>query len=178
MPDQQQDPNITSQQTTPEQGETPATWDTWYATQPENVKALYEQHVTGLKNTVQATREERDTLAKQIRDLSTKAEKGSELEKTLTEFTGKLALAEQRAAFYEDAGKPEIGCRNPKAAFALAQADNLFDRRGQPDWNAIKAAAPELFGAPSVNANAGTGTQNKPPQANTMNDFIRGRGRS
>ena len=164
---QNADPNTTQ----PASG-TPASFEVWIGEQPDEIKALYTAHTTGLQNTVKATRQERDDLAKQIRDLLPKAEKGSELERNLTELGSKLEQAERRAAFVEDAIKPEIGCRNPKAAYALALADNLFDRKGMPDWNAIKAAAPELFGAPTVNANAGTGTQNQPTKTG-MNEFIR-----
>lgn len=149
-----------------------ANWEEWINKQPDDIKGLYQGHVTGLQNTVKATRDERDALKQQIKDLLPKAEKGSELEKSLTDFSTKLEVAERRATFVEEAIKPEIGCRNPKAAYALASADNLFDRRGNPDWTAIKAAAPELFGAPSVNGNAGAGTDKQPPKGG-MNEFIR-----
>lgn len=167
-----QDPNLTNNQQTQPQGGTPASWDEWLNTQPEEIKTLYNGHITGLKNTVQATRQERDDFAKQVKELAAKADKGSDLEKSLTDLTARLEASERRAAFLEDAAKPEIGCRNPKAAYALAQAENLFSRNGAPDWNAIKAAAPELFGAPAVQGNAGSGTQ-QPPQKVNMNDVIR-----
>jgi hypothetical protein len=167
-----EDQTTTDQTTTQPAGETPVSFDAWIGAQPAEVQALYTAHTSGLQNTVKATRIERDDLAKQIRELMPKAEKGSELERSLTEIGTKLEQAERRAQFVEEAVKPEIGCRNPKAAFLLAQADNLFDRKGNPDWTAIKAAAPEIFGAPSVNANAGAGTANKPPTTG-MNDFIR-----
>lgn len=168
-----QDPNLTNNQTqSQQQGGTPATWEDALKGLPENVKALYEDHVTGLKNTVKATRDERKALEDQIKELSKKAEKGSELEKSLNEFSSKLAIAEQRAAFFEDAAKPEIGCRNARLAWTLAQAENLFTRNGAPDWAQIKAAAPELFGTQAVQGNAGSGTQ-KPPENVNMNDVIR-----
>lgn len=181
MPEQnqpQQDQNVTNPNGQGSNGAgeapaAPANWDEWLKAQPENVRDLYTQHVTGLRNTVQATRQERDDLARQIRDLTSKAEKGSELEKSLNDITTRLEAAERRAAFLEDATKPETGCRNPRAAFALATAEGLFDRKGAPDWAAIKAAAPELFGAASVNANAGSGTQNPPSAKNTMDSWIR-----
>lgn len=176
MPDQQQqtqDPNLTNNsQQTQVQSETPATWDEWLNAQPESVKGLYTSHVTGLKNTVNATRQERDELAKQVKELLPTVEKGSKAEAALQELSSKLEAAERKGVFLEEATKPEIGCRNPKAAYALAMADQLFDRRGAPDWAAIKAAAPELFGQPQVNANAGTGTGGKPPQSD-MDTWIR-----
>lgn len=178
MPEQSapptQDPNVTNNsQTNQVQSETPATWDEWLNAQPDTVKGLYTSHVTGLKNTVAATRQERDELAKQVKELLPTVEKGSKAEAALQELSSKLEAAERRAAFLEDATKPETGCRNPRAAFALATAEGLFDRKGAPDWAAIKAAAPELFGAASVNANAGSGTQNPPSAKNTMDSWIR-----
>jgi hypothetical protein len=155
-----------------EQGETPASWEAWIEAQPEDVKGLYNTHVEGLRNTVRATRDERDALKDQLKELGKKAETGSELEKSLNEALAKIEQTERRAAFVEDAVRPEIGCSNPKAAYALAQAEGLFDRKGAADWNAIKAAAPELFKKPSAAGNAGNGTSN-PPKANTMNDYIR-----
>ena len=162
----------TTPATTTPASETPASFDAWMGAQPEDIQALYTAHTTGLHNAVKATRDERDTLRTQLKDILPKAEKGGELEKSLNETLTRLEASERKTAFVEDAIKPEIGCRNPKAAYALAVADNLFDRKGNADWTALKAAAPELFGAPSVNANAGAGTQNPPAKAD-MNAFIR-----
>jgi len=162
----------TATTTQTQEGATPESWDAWLQAQPDTVKSLYQTHTAGLQNTVKATRQERDDLARQIKDLLPKAEKGSELEKSLTEFSQKLDAAEKRAQFVEEAVKPEIGCRNPKAAYVLAAAENLFTRSGAPDWNAIKAAAPELFGTPSTPGNAGNGTDKPAPKAG-MNEYIR-----
>jgi len=168
MPENEQTQTTdTGQQTS----EKPASFDEWIGKQTDDVKNMYQTHVTGLQNTVKATRDERDALSKQIKDLLPKAEKGSELEKSLTEFGAKLEAAERRATFAEEAGKPEIGCLNTKAAYALAVADNLFDRHGNPDWKAIKEALPEVFGKPHANGHAGAGTDTTPPKAD-MNDFI------
>ena len=144
----------------------------WLASQDEAVRSAYDEHITGLKATVKATRDERDGLAKQIKDLLPKAEKGSELEKSLTEFGAKLEAAEKRASFFEDAVKPGIDCRNPKAAYALAVTDQLFDRKGSPDWAALKVAAPELFGKVIPPAHPGDGT-GAIPKNQDMNTFIR-----
>lgn len=155
-----------------QEGEKPIVFDEWLNAQPEQVKSAYTAHVTGLQNTVKATREERDGLARQIKELSGKVEKGSDAEKALTEISTKLEAAERKAAFVEEAVKPEIGCGNPKAAYALAMAENLFTRAGAPDWNAIKAAAPEFFQKTTARGNAGSGTQ-EPPNKASMNEFIR-----
>jgi len=155
----------------------PANYDEWFANVDEPTKAIISTRFTALENTVKSTRDERDALRSQIRELMPRAEKGSELEKTLTEFTSKLDAAEKRAVFAEEAGRQDIACTNPKAAYLVAAAENLFDRKGNPDWTAIKGSAPELFRTPTANANAGAGTQ-KPPAHASMNEFIRSKGRS
>jgi hypothetical protein len=149
------------------------TWEKFLEGQPDEIKTLYGEHTKGLQNTVQATRDERDALAKQIRDdLLPKATKGSELEVSLNDTLKKLEASDKRANFAEQAIKPEIGCRNPKVAFALATASDLFKRNGDPDWEAIKKEAPELFGPLIPNANAGNGTEDTTPPVD-MNEFLR-----
>jgi hypothetical protein len=156
----------------------PVVFDTWIQGQPDEVKAAYTTHVQGLRNTVQATRQERDALSQQLSQLQTALGKNSpdEVKHLVEQMTHDLEAANRRAAFVEEAVRAEIACSNPKAAYALAQAENLFDRRGNPDWAAIRAAAPELFGGngrsaiPPGHAGAGTGG---PPQDNSMNAFIR-----
>jgi len=151
----------------------PLTFDGWIATQDEPVKQLVSARFLALESTVKATRDERDTFKQQLKELLPKAEKGSELEKSLNDISTKLEQAERRAAFLEDAVRPEIQCRNPRAAWTLASAQGLFDKKDRPDWTAIKAEAPELFGPLTANANAGAGTGKPVPTAKNMNAFIR-----
>ena len=172
LPNQQQDPNTQQPQAEPE-SETPKDFESWLEGQDATVKELYNQHSEALLNTVRATRKERDDFAKQVKELAKQTAEGSEARKLLDDMSAKLEVTERRAAFLEEAMKPEIQCRNPKAAWLLAQADNLFDRKGNPDWNSIKAEAPELFGLPTARAEAGTGTGSPPPASKNMNDFIR-----
>ncbi len=147
-------------------------WESILGTLSEDQRRLYDEHITGLRNTVKATRQERDEFAKQLKDLAGKAEKGSELEKTLGEINAKLEQAERRASFAEEAIKPEVGCVNVKAAWALATAEDLFDKRGNVDWAQLKKVAPELFRKSSGPINAGSGTDNPQDKAD-MNSFIR-----
>ena len=148
------------------------TFATFLETADPTVKAAYEQHAAGLLNTVKATRDERDEFKKQLKELLPEVEKGSKAEKTLTEFAAKLEIAERRAAFIEESIKPGVSCRNPKAAYALAVSLDAFDKRGNPDWVAIKAEAPELFGKFVPNARSGEGTD-EPPNLNDINAQIR-----
>ena len=153
----------------------PRTWDTVLASLPEADRALYEAHTTGLRNTVQATRQERDALQQQLGELTKALGKNDpEAAKALlAQMTAELDTSRRRADFLEAAVRPEIGCSNPGAAFAIAQTQGLFDARGNPNWDAIKQAVPELFRKPIPAGNAGAGTASPPAGRITMNDFIR-----
>jgi chemotaxis protein histidine kinase CheA len=154
-------------------GEMPASFEEFLEKQDEGIKALYTSHSEALLNTVKATRDERDALKKQIKELAKGQAEGSEARRQLEEMGAQLEKTERRAAFLEDAMKPEIQCKNARAAWLLADAEGLFDKKGNPDWAAIKREAPELFGAPVANANAGQGTQTPPDPHQNMNAFIR-----
>jgi endonuclease III len=138
----------------------------------EPTKKLYETHVAGLKSALTSERDGNKELNNQVKELLKKVEKGSEAERAITDLSTKLDATEKRAVFLEEANKPEIGCVNPKAAYLLAMADNLFDKRGNPDWEAIKKAAPELFGKAAPPGHAGSGTQNS-LGAMDMNTILR-----
>lgn len=131
--------------------------------QPKEVQELYQKDVHGLKSALETERGEKKTLSAQLKELLPKAEKGSELETQLTETVSKLESAERRAAFAEQAIKPEVSCSNVKAAYALALADNLFDKDGNPDWTTIKQTAPELFRKPS-STDGGAGNRQPPKE--------------
>ena len=149
-------PNQEQSQTTQGQGETPRTWGEWLASQPENIKTLYQDHTSRFNADLAAVRQERNDLTRQFKELQGKAEKGSDTEKLLQQAQDQLSKAERRAAFAEEASSPAVGCLNIKAAYALATADDLFDRRGNPDWAALKVAAPELFRKPGGSVDGGT----------------------
>jgi hypothetical protein len=157
---------------TPETTPTIESFDSWIATQPDNIKSLYTAHTSGLKTALESEREQRKTFAKQLREATAQVEQGSALQKALQEMTATAEQAQRRATFAEEATRPDVGCSNVRAAYLVAQADDLFTKTGDPDWKAIKAAAPELFARKTAQANAGSGTQ-APPRTNNVNDFIR-----
>lgn len=170
MPDEPQ----ASEPQAQEGGEGTFDFDTWLGEQPEQVRKGYEGKTTGLHSALESERAQRKEFAKQLKELTSKAEKGSEAEKALGEMSTRLEQAEQRAAFYAEASRPEIGCTNPKAAFLVASADGLFTKRGDPDWNAIKAQAPELFASRKAPpGNAGSGNGSPPAKTGGMNAYIR-----
>ncbi len=158
---------------TPTGTQTTPTFETWLQGQDDATRQLIEGHTQGLRTALQSERQQRSDLARQLRELAPQAEKGSKLEQQLTQIQSQVEAAERRAQFVEEAIRPEVGCSNPRAAFLVAQAENLFDGRGNPNWEAIKVAAPELFRPKVPASNAGNGTQGTPPQTANMNDFIR-----
>lgn len=156
----------------------PETFEAWLSAQPVEIqskaKPLFEAHVSSLQNAVKATRRERDDFQRQIRDLSKKVETGSETQKQLEKLSSSLDEANRKSDFYEGASSHE--CRNVKAAYAVAVSNDLFTKSGEPDWKAIQAEAPELFGKtqPKINKKtAGSGTDGETPRSGSMNDWIR-----
>lgn len=168
MPDEQP-----GQEAAPNSEATEFNFDTWLGEQDEHVRTGYEKHTAGLQSALAAERGQRKDFAKQLTDLTAKAEKGSEFEKALNETSSRLAETERQLEFVRDASKPEIGCTNPDLAYLVAQSKDLFSRTGAPDWAAIKANAPELFGRKTPPGNAGSGNGSPPAQGRSMNDFIR-----
>ena len=155
-------------------GEILASWDEYVATLKPEVKTLYETHTAGLKSALQSERQQRSELAKQIQMLSKQAAEGSDLKKSLEGMTAKLESETQRADFYEQAVRPEIGCSNPFLAFIVAREADAIDGKGRINWDTIKQQAPELFKPKSPPpASAGAGTSNPPAAKSSMNDFIR-----
>lgn len=151
----------------------PATWEAWLEGQTTEVKALYEQHTSGLKSALESEREQRKGLAKQVKELADKQTEGSEARKTLDEMSKRIEAAELQTAFYEDA--IQQGVSNLRLAWLAMQAKpEEYSRRGKIDWSSLKADYPELFKTPPPPpANAGAGTQTAPARAGGMNDFIR-----
>lgn len=150
----------------------PLTFDGWLGEQPDEVKTLLDGHTKGLKSALESERGNRKDLEKQVRDLAAKAEKDSETQKELTGIADKLSSAEQQADFYEAAHA--AGVTNLKLAYTVAVQDEMFDRRGQVDFDTLKTQYPELFGKVSTPpGNAGDGTDTQPSPAKDMNTFIR-----
>lgn len=148
-------------------------FDEWLEEQPEHVKKGYEGKTQGLHSALEKERTTAKDLAKELKKLSGIAEQGSEAQKALGEMSTRLEQAERERDFIREASKPEIGCANPDLAFLVAQAKDLFRRSGEPDWGAIKAAAPELFTRRTPPGNAGSGNGSPPAEKLDMNTAIR-----
>lgn len=155
--------------------EPPKSFSEWLEKQDATVKGLYESETKGLKSALDKERTTNSEREKQLRDLATKAEKGSEAEKQLVAMADDLADASSERDFFEAAHGQ--GVTNLKLAYIVAKQFHLFDRKGNPDFGALKEGYPELFGKPGAPSlppgNAGTGTGVPIPAKTSMNSFIR-----
>jgi hypothetical protein len=165
MPDEAQAQDATSTET--------FDFDTWLGEQPEHVKKGYEGKTQGLHSALEKERTGRQDLSKELKRLEKLAGEGSEAQKALGEMSTRLEQAERERDFIRDASRTEIGCANPDLAYLVAVAKNLFTRSGDPDWAAIKTAAPELFARKVPPGNAGSGNGSPPAQKADMNSYIR-----
>ena len=148
-------------------------WDTWHKDQPEEIQTLITEHESSLKTALETERDARKKAEKQLRDMASKLEDESETKAELLKMADDHAAMNQKAQFYEDAH--EAGVTNLKLAYLAAQNDDLFDRKGVVDFDAMKENYPQLFAKQNIpNGGAGDGTgdgmQHSGP---SMNSFIR-----
>jgi hypothetical protein len=148
-------------------------FDTWITEQPAEVRSLLDGHTAGLKSALESERTARKNFEKQIKDLSLKAEKGSDLERQLAEIAKAQEQARNQTEFYEQAHTQ--GVKNLKLAFLVATQEELIDNRGKVDFDEMKKRYPELFGAGQARTagNAGAGTNTSADTKFSMDDFIR-----
>jgi len=152
-------------------------YEDWFKAQPEHVKKAIDLHTTGLKTALDSERTSRGNLEKQVRELATKAEKGSEAQTQLTQLADQLQGETQRSDFFEAAHT--AGVTNLKLAYVVCQTDELFDKKGNVDFDQLKKKYPELFGrvivqnGKRVKGGAGEGSDQNIQKSGDMNSFIR-----
>lgn len=168
-----------------QQQQAPANFDDWLKEQSDDVKDLIDDRFTSLENALKSERTERKNLMAQLKDLSEKAEKGSDFQKQLDAVTAKLEQAERQADFYREAAVAGVTGNNIKLAWLAAQ-EHLEEHtvRGKLDFAglfvAMKTDYPNLFkttSAPPPPGNAGAGTSSQTPAAMDMNQLILKRAR-
>jgi len=152
-----------------------ASFDEFYkslSAENQRLVAPAKEHFDKVYGTISEVRKERDGFSKQLKDLSKQLEGNKEAQAKVDELSKSLDGANKKADFFAEAIQNE--CKNPKAAFALALASDLFTRDGAPDWKAIKAEAPELFGQKATKkSSAGSGTRTEQPRTGGINEWIR-----
>jgi len=115
-----------TQNTEPNQQDNqPKNFEEWLEGQDDGIQKLYDEHVKGLKNTISATRQERDAFKKEVEVALKKAEKGSELEKNLSDTLTKLEIAEKaKRHFWRKPLRPENRLQESESCdIALAVED-------------------------------------------------------
>lgn len=153
-------------------GAAPLQFDAWIAGQPPEIKTLLDGHISGLKTALGSERERNKTLEKDLREMASKAEKGSDAEKQLSALANQVKEAGQKSGFYESA--VQAGVTNLKLAYMAAVNDGLFKKDGAPDFEALKKNYPELFRAAGGGTNnAGSGASGEPVSKQTMDGYIR-----
>lgn len=152
-----------------------ATFEDYYKSLSDENKKIVDpakEHFERVHSSVKAAREERDGFSKQLKDLHKQLDGNADAQAKVTELSKSLDDANKKADFYAEAYGQE--CKNPKAAYAFAVANDLFTRSGAPDWKEIKLQAPELFGQKVVRkSSAGNGSRSEQPSTGGINDWIR-----
>ena len=153
----------------------PSKFEEWLKDQTDEIKSMFEEHVSGLTSALKSERDLRKDDLKKLKDMQKLAEDGSDAQKRLTEMVDRLEKTELQAKFYESA--IGAGVKNPKAAFLLAQADGLVTKE-KIDFDGLKTSYPEMFGSgepqPKGNAGEGSGQGNNTGKTD-MNEWIRTR---
>jgi hypothetical protein len=163
----------------------PETWEEWLAERPEaergTIQKLYETHTTGLRTALDNERDERKRLAKEMQAAADKLKDGDASKEQLTKMADDLNKANAKADFFQEAARPEIGLADAEAAWIIVQAkgDAFKDRKGNIDFELLKASHPGLFrqeGTPKPpKGNAGDGVINnqQPSTKSELNSAIR-----
>lgn len=154
-------------------GDQAPTFDQWLSGQDAKTKELLSEHTQGLRKALGTERDARKDAEKDLRAVADKLEKGSEAQKEVLRLADEGAAETVKAEFYEDAH--EAGIVNLKLAYHVAITDELFDKRGNVDFEKMKVDFPELFGkAPrKPPGGAGDGAGDDLGQPASMNAFIR-----
>lgn len=161
----------------PQEPEAEVVFETWLKEQTANVQTAYEKHTTGLRTALQTERESRSQLQKTVRDLSKKADAGSEMATQLTQLADDLALANSKLEFYEQASGRGIPYLD--VAFRTAVDAGAIDAKGRINWQLLEERYPLIFTAqrpPAPKGDIGKGSKQTSSRT-SMNEWIRNRGR-
>ena len=150
----------------------PSKFEKWMEDQPEDVKTMFEEHVTGLRSALQSERDGRKEDLKKLRELEKQAESGSELSKQLDEMTNSMKEMELRTKFVESASGAGVKANMIKAAYLTAKADGLVSE-DKINFDGLKTSYPDFFGSePQPRANAAEQNQANGGKLD-MNDWVR-----
>ena len=151
----------------------PLTYETLYSGLDATSRDLIDGNIEGLQGALKTEREARTQAETDLRDVADKLEKGSEAQKEVLRLADDVAANTKRADFYEDANT--AGVSNIKLAFHIATTEDMFDKRGNIDFEALKKDYPELFvnKGRKPQGDAGEGRETEIQKGGSMNEFIR-----
>lgn len=184
---------------TPDANHDPVTYanlDEWLGAQGDDVRTvlnpLLDAHVAGLKSALKSERQARRDADAKVTDFGNKLKKfegkdgeSVELRKQFDELQAGFLEASRKANFLASAAEVQVDgkrLRNANAAYKLAKADDLFNDKGECDFNKLADAYPEFFepiakppAAPtgSRGSNAGNGAGRPPAAPVSFDDSIR-----
>jgi len=148
-------------------------WDTWHGALPEDQQKLISDHEGSLKKALDSERDARKEKEESLRKVAGELEKGSEAQKKVLELADSEAAANLKADFYEDAHGKNVS--DLRLAYLAAKEADLFDRKGNCDFEKLKELHPGLFAkkfVPEGGGGEGTGSRDIPKNV-SMNDMIR-----
>lgn len=116
-------------------------WDTWYPSQPDEVRSMIDGNTAGLKSALEAERAQRKAIEADLKKLS-KGLEGDALAQ-LEGIQSRLASETQRASFYESAAA--AGVTDFKLAYVAARESGALTDSGGCDFAQLKAQHPSLF---------------------------------
>jgi len=157
-----------------EQQEEVNEWDAFHNSLTPEAQKLISDRDNGLKSALGKEREARDKAEKDLRDVAKDLKEGSEAQEKVLKLADEVAAESLRADFYEEAH--DEGIVNLKLAFHVVQKDELFDRKGNADFKALKKDYPELFGKRKIasgDGGEGAGGDGLPREKVDMNALIR-----
>jgi hypothetical protein len=157
-----------------------ATPESWFGALPEDAKTIaqkwHDEQVVGLKSALGSERDDRKTdrtsFQKQLTDAIAKATGDSKAE--LEKIQASLGESGTRSDFFADAH--EAGAGDLRLAWAAVKEYELYDRKGNPDIEALKTKCPYLFqtaAKPVPHVGAGSGTNQKPSAAHDFDTNLR-----
>jgi len=150
-------------------------FEAWYQQLEADQRQMLDEHIRGLKSALEAEREARKNLAKQLGELRGQLDDSSEAAKRIDAIQAEARTAQARAAFYEQAAA--AGVVDLRLAWLAASEGGMIDEDGSVDFETLKSRHGALFGGetPPTSGYAGAGAGAKPPAAESMDDLIRKR---
>jgi len=154
------------------EGETPKDFEAWLAQQPDDVREMYERHISGLKSALEREREAHRTLEKQLKRISKGEEVPEAIRTQLEALEQQVSAARRRADFVAQAA--QRGAKYPKLLLAAVDLNGIESLEDDNLWHGLAEQYPDLFSSkPQVQSTGDAGAGEKPPEAPSVDRFIR-----